>query len=75
MRFVAFVVALGLGLAVTTAQASVPTKDKPKDTCGKFGTSVSFLESPAEAATQAAKQEKLVLVLHVSGIFEDPRFT
>jgi hypothetical protein len=74
MRFVAFAAALGLGLAAFPTLASVP-KDKPKDTCGKFGTTVEFLESPQAAATKAAKEEKLVFVLHVSGLFEDPRFT
>ena len=43
--------------------------------CGSFGTSVEFVDTPKEAATLAKKQEKLVFVLHVSGNFEDPRFT
>lgn len=42
---------------------------------GCFGTRVDFVDSPKEAAAQARKQEKLVFVLHVSGNFEDPRFT
>ena len=29
----------------------------------------------AEAAARAKKEQKLVFVLHVSGNFEDPRFT
>jgi hypothetical protein len=40
-----------------------------------FGTKVDFVDTPKEAATLAKKQEKLVFVLHVSGNFEDPRFT
>jgi hypothetical protein len=44
-------------------------------TCGNHGTSVVFVDSPSEAARQALKEEKLVFVLHVSGLFEDPRFT
>ena len=40
-----------------------------------FGTKVDFVDTPKEAATLARKQEKLVFVLHVSGNFEDPRFT
>jgi len=32
-------------------------------------------DSPTVAAAQARKEEKLVFVLHVSGNFEDPRFT
>jgi hypothetical protein len=42
---------------------------------GCFGTRVDFLDTPKEAAALAKKQEKLVFVLHVSGNFEDPRFT
>jgi hypothetical protein len=44
-------------------------------TCGSFGTSVEFVKSPSEAARQALKEEKLVFVLHVSGLFEDPTLT
>ncbi len=42
---------------------------------GDYGTEVKFVESPAEAAKQAVKEEKLVFVLHVSGNFETPEFT
>jgi hypothetical protein len=42
---------------------------------GDYGTEVDFVDSPAEAAKQALKQEKLVFVLHVSGDFENPEFT
>ena len=43
-------------------------------TCG-YGTKIDFLDNPKEAATLAKKQEKLVMVLHVSGHFEDPGLT
>jgi hypothetical protein len=43
--------------------------------CGKFGTSVEFVKTPSDAAKQALKEEKLVFVLHVSGVFEDPGLT
>jgi hypothetical protein len=43
-------------------------------TCG-HGTKLEFVETPREAAALAKKQEKLVLVLHVSGHFEDPGLT
>ena len=43
-------------------------------TCG-YGTKIDFVDTPKEAATLAKKQEKLVLVLHVSGHFEDPGLT
>ncbi len=46
-----------------------------EETCGEFGTSVQFVESPAEAGRLALKAEKLVFVLHVSGYFEEPDFT
>jgi hypothetical protein len=43
--------------------------------CGEYGTSVIFAESAAEAAKQALKEEKLVFVLHVSGLFEESDYT
>jgi hypothetical protein len=52
-----------------------PNKDCPDGQCGKHGTTVAFEDSPTEAAKKAKKQEKLVLVLHVSGLFEDPKLT
>ncbi len=44
-------------------------------TCGDHGTSVKFAKDPKEAATKAAKEEKLVLVIHISGYFEEPDYT
>jgi hypothetical protein len=46
-------------------------------TCGqeRFGTTVAWEGSVADAAKKAKEQEKLVFVLHVSGYFEDPKFT
>jgi hypothetical protein len=44
-----------------------------KDSC--HGTTINFVDTPSEAARKAKKEEKLVFVLHVSGHFEDPRFT
>jgi hypothetical protein len=41
----------------------------------RFGTSVSFARNPLEANRQAADERKLVFVLHVSGNFEEARFT
>jgi hypothetical protein len=40
-----------------------------------FGTAIGFVRNPAEAARLAGKQRKLMLVLHVSGNFEEARFT
>jgi hypothetical protein len=52
----------------------------PDESCGKcgnqaYGTSIEWSGSPSEAAAKAKKAEKLVFVLHVSGHFEDPKFT
>jgi hypothetical protein len=44
-------------------------------TCGSYGTQIDFLDSPTEAAKQAKKEGKLVFILHVSGNFEDSKFT
>ena len=62
------------------ASAGVPAarsadKAKEEGSCGSFGTSVEFVGTPSEAARKALKEEKLVFVLHVSGHFEDPKFT
>lgn len=60
--------------ALTAVAAFVPAgMAGDKDVC--FGTKIHFVESPKEAAAQAKKDEKLVFILHVSGNFEDPRFT
>jgi hypothetical protein len=68
MRALTFLLAAGLvaGLALpATAQAG----------CKTHGTQVEFVDTPKEAAEQAKKEEKLVFVLHLSGIFEDPNLT
>jgi hypothetical protein len=73
---------LGLGLAVGgEVKGGAVKKPLPKpivkeegDTCGKYGTTIEFVDTPTEAARKAKKEEKLVFVLHVSGNFEDPRF-
>jgi hypothetical protein len=57
--------AMSLGPQVVTAA----------ECSGDYGTEVKFVESSAEAAKLAVKQEKLVFVLHVSGNFETPEFT
>ena len=52
-------------------------QDETCDKCGskQYGTSVEWAGSPSEAAKLAREQEKLVFVLHVSGLFEDPKLT
>jgi hypothetical protein len=85
MRRFWFTAALGLALAPLPATSLSPAKaarpgpdivtDKAEKSCGSYGTQIDFLDSPAEAAKQAKKENKLVFILHVSGHFEDPRFT
>ncbi len=43
--------------------------------CAKHGTQVNFVDTPKEAAELAKKQEKLVFVLHLSGVFVVPNLT
>ncbi len=64
MRTLAFLTAAALCLAPRAAWAD-----------GSCGTHIDFYDTPKEAARQAEKDQKLVFVLHVSGNFEDPRFT
>ncbi len=47
----------------------------PAAVCSTFNTSVAFAVSPATAEKQAARDGKLVFLLHVSGDFEDDAFT
>jgi hypothetical protein len=63
------------GSAGVSGQTKKPAAGAGEVCTGDFGTSVHFLKTPSEAAKQALKDEKLVLVLHVSGDFEDPDFT
>ena len=58
-------------LAVAALVAASPARAGE----GCFGTAIEFVDTPKEAAALAKKQEKLVLVLHVSGHFETPEFT
>jgi hypothetical protein len=65
-----------LGAACLTALACGPAvaADKSEGVCS-FGTTINFVDTPREAAQLAKKDGRLVFVLHVSGNFEDPRFT
>jgi len=69
------VAALGLSLALLAGSARADKAAKEGETCGDYGTTVHFFKSPSDAATQAKKDKKLVMVLHVSGNFENPDFT
>ncbi len=61
-------------LLVLAAAAEAAGPAMADESCG-FGTKIHFVETPKEAAALAKKREKLVLVLHVSGHFEDPSMT
>jgi hypothetical protein len=78
------------GAAVGTARTpSVPREDRvadpllppPEDSIKaerageNYGTQVAFLSSPAKASKQAVQDQKLMFVLHISGNFEDAKFT
>lgn len=68
----AFVLAAGLPGESAARDAKKPAAA----TCsGDYGTNVEFAESPKAAAEQAKKEQKLVLVFHISGHFEDPNLT
>ncbi len=69
--------AAGLGLAslLGLALAQGPLAAAEKAGGGCHGTKIEFVDTPKEAAEQAKKEQKLVFVLHVSGNFEDPRYT
>jgi L,D-peptidoglycan transpeptidase YkuD (ErfK/YbiS/YcfS/YnhG family) len=69
---IAVTMGAALGLGGLAAGKSPAGKATP---CGQYGTSIVFEDTPADASRQAAKDEKLVMVLHISGHFEDPRFT
>ena len=63
------------GIASKVVPAKKPAKASEAATCGDFGTSVHFEPTPSAAARKALKEEKLVFVLHVSGMFENTDFT
>lgn len=50
-------------------------KPSQAETCGDHGTSVHFEPNPSVAARKAREEQKLVLVLHISGLFENSDFT
>lgn len=72
---VALITLVGIGAGVD-AGGKKPAKPGGTETCtGEHGTSLTFEKSPSDAAKKAKKEEKLVMVLHISGNFEDPDFT
>ena len=76
MRIRSTPLAVALAAALGLAGPAAAKNPAPKAaSCGEYGTSVHFEETPADAAKEAKKAEKLVMVLHVSGHFENPEFT
>ena len=68
-----------MAMVLTALVAAVPAR-AADESCGKcgtqsYGTSVVWSGTPSEAAAKAKTEGKLVFVLHVSGHFEDPKFT
>jgi hypothetical protein len=51
------------------------TELMPADKCKQHGTAVRFHPGPVEAAAEAKSAKKMMMVLHISGNFEDPGFT
>lgn len=51
------------------------TEVLPADKCKQFGTTIRFHPGPVEAAAEAKASRKMMMVLHISGNFEDPGFT
>jgi hypothetical protein len=43
--------------------------------CGQFGTKINFARSQSVAFDRGVREQKLVMVLHLAGNFEDPGFT
>ncbi|MCS7166717.1 MAG: hypothetical protein RMI91_05725 [Gemmatales bacterium] len=80
LRLGVIVTAFGFALAfagmraipLTAAQQAKPPAEA---SCGDYGTAIDFEATPAAAAKRAVAEEKLVMVLHVSGHFEDPGLT
>jgi hypothetical protein len=63
------------GSELNGKSAKPVVKEKTEGACGSHGTRIDFVDTPSQAAKIARKEQKLVFVLHVSGNFEDPRFT
>ena len=78
MRRVLLRAAAGLAVCfalIAGGQSALGAEKSEKSGCGAYGTKVDFYSSPSKAAAAAKKEEKLVMVVHVSGNFEDPNLT
>jgi hypothetical protein len=61
--------------AAAPAPEPVPVAAVRGPKCEKYGTAVNFVRSPALACDRAARDQKLAMILHVAGHFDDPGFT
>jgi hypothetical protein len=75
MRSKFVIVSFGLLLTAALWADEPELKTVDRLPAARHGTTVDFVATPVAAAKLAAKQKKLVLVLHVSGYFEDPNCT
>jgi hypothetical protein len=70
---------LDAALALLEKKNEPPAKAEKCAECekakGSYGTAIEFVSNPIEAAEQALAQKKLMLVLTISGNFEDSKFT
>jgi hypothetical protein len=64
-----------IGLAGSQGETGGDNKGCPVPETENFGTQVQFVRNPHEANRRARADRKLSMVLHVSGNFEDSRFT
>ncbi len=69
------VLSLGFITPIHAGGPKPPGKGSDVPTCGDYGTSVHFEKTPKDAAARALKEEKLVMVLHISGLFENSEYT
>jgi hypothetical protein len=52
-----------------------PVKPATDEKGGQFGTKIHFARSQSVAFDRGVREQKLVMVLHLAGNFEDPGFT
>jgi cell division septation protein DedD len=72
-------------VAKETAALATPVEPKPSESeplsptappaCETFGTRLQFVSNPTDAARLARQDNKLLFILHISGNFEDDKFT
>lgn len=62
--------------SAATAEFKLPLSEVlPADRCKTFDTKIRFHAGLPEAAEEAKLSKKMLLVLHISGNFDDPGFT